>query len=201
MFNVGERVKVISAGKYSEEKGTIIKVGKTFNFVQLDKEEMNILNSEPGIGKYTLWFNKELIKIEEEKRMVKSELRTGHVVQHKNGKVGIISLNGSDGKNHVIDWAWNSHLDLDNYKEDMTWGKTHRNENWDIEKVFDLGFMPIAEIFQAKADGDKDGKKFIEGKKVVFQRENPKVKELEGLVTKLQGQLTDAQSELRRIKG
>jgi hypothetical protein len=122
-------------------------------------------------------------------------LKTGQIVQLRNGDRYVVLTNtftenvliGESSGDYI---AWSSFENNGTYK---------RCSDQDIMKVFEVentcaAFRKFAN--QELMDFDDDDYK------IVYDRnKDGKVAELETLVNKLQGQLTDAQAELKKIKG
>lgn len=116
--------------------------------------------------------------------MTKNELRNGMLVKHNNGHWGIIA----DDK--VIHYEWLSVLEMQSINNDLTY-----NDEWDISLVAEVPMIALLGGVRSKENPEKLG-----GYNILWTRSNPKIAEVESLISKLQSQLEAAKEELEALR-
>ena len=95
--------------------------------------------------------------------MKKSDLKSGMIVEFRNGIQDIVMLNPECEGRELISLEGGS-LRLDDYNEDLTY-RIASNANWDIVKIYSLG-SSISHILLNK-------EKTLSNKKLIWERTEP----------------------------
>ena len=121
--------------------------------------------------------------------MTKDELKTGYVVQRRNGSYALVIKDSFDGDKFIaVDNDFKC-LTFDRYANNLIFdGET----KWDIMKVFKSWDLTITFRYLSDKQYDK--------LTLLWTRESPKELQLKGLVEKLQSQLNSAQEELMKLE-
>jgi hypothetical protein len=186
-FKVGQKVIIVGGTSEKEDNNRKGQVG-TIDNISAGSYQAIKVRFKDG---YTWWYTKKGI---EAVSMTKAELKTGQVVKCRNGNLYLVQKDFAREGDQMLNLLFDGSANLSSWKEDLTYS----NKDYDILEVRETN---VENLFsQIKANTMNT---CFPNYNLVWKREDedPKVKELEGLVSKLQGQLTDAQSELKRIKG
>ena len=182
MFKIGDRVTVVN--QQYKDMNSIGYAGVIKYISSISCERQYQLSND-------YWYNAGELK--EANKMTKDDLKNGMLVQHKNGRWGFIQL-ATDyygkQKDLIIDYKWLSQLSVETLNEALEYG------DWTIQKIATVDY--VGDLFHAIQDGAKV--ESIGGFKVIWERQNPKVQQLESLVSKLESQLKEAQDELKEIQ-
>lgn len=130
--------------------------------------------------------------------MTKDQLRTGMLVQTRNGDWYIVQIGAKEyfrSIDYLINLKSGTYLNIKDYNQDLTERDMCK---YDIVKVIECEY--IGNVFRGIQD-DLSPEQF-DGAKVIWQRTevNPKVQQLESLIEKLKSQLESAEGELKSIK-
>lgn len=127
--------------------------------------------------------------------MTKNELRNGMFVQLENGDWYMVSKGVEIGSLGYIDAFVNiqgGFMDMERYSNDLRRG----SNGYSVKKVVKPEYFNY--VLSQLIDG-KTPDKFSEVK-VLWERSNPKIIEVESLISKLQGQLEAAKAELEALR-
>jgi tRNA(Phe) wybutosine-synthesizing methylase Tyw3 len=131
--------------------------------------------------------------------MNKVDLRNGMLAQMRDGAWGIIMKDAMMCGEYQDVWVniengeW---MRLSSYDNSMKYTNYDSDEEYDIVKVAECDHVrkAINGIREERAVLD------MEAVKVIWERSNPKVAEVESLIQRLQGQLKDAQEQLEALR-
>ena len=182
-FKVGQKVTVV--GQQYEYMDSIGKTGVI--------TEVNLSGKRPYQLDNNWWYNADELK--EVEGMLKSELKTGMLVQLTNGQWYITMRNHGCTK-ETEDILINSDgefIYLRRYNDDLSYNSNYPDKH-SISKIATYDYLH--HIFR----GQKiDSPEQLDGFKTLWQRENPKKKQLSELVDKLRGQLKEATDKLEAM--
>ena len=190
-FKVGDRVTMVDASilrGYIGESGVITEINATYHYVTFDCDGL------------TYGFSADKLK-KEAKGMTKDQLKNYQLVQFRDGDwyvlfrdAGYSSFTRGKCKDLLVAYDGIDVTDLDTHRDDLS----YEDSSLDIVKVATAD--NFVDILKGILRTDRKPVEELKGFTIIWTRENPKVKQLEELVEKLQGQLKDAEGELKRIQ-
>jgi hypothetical protein len=126
--------------------------------------------------------------------MKKSDLKTGMLVQTRDGKWRITMLNTRSG-DFLYGYTGEGTLGL-SYFDDNLKRTLGDNAKFDVIKVLNTYGSDVI-----KGLNDNNMTDIIRNYTVLWEEESSKIKEVRDLINKLQTQLIDAKNELDKLKG
>ena len=122
--------------------------------------------------------------------MTKDQLKTGYVVQRRNGSYSLVMKDSFEGDTFVnVDNDF-CLMCFDDYTSDLLYNKSETQ--WDIMKVFTVDTLTDILRYLVSKQYDK--------LTLLWERKSPKEQQLKWFVEKLQSQLKEAQEELKKLE-
>ena len=122
--------------------------------------------------------------------MTKDQLKTGYVVQRRNGSYSLVMKDSFEGDTFVnVDNDF-CLMCFDDYTSDLLYNKSETQ--WDIMKVFTVDTLTDILRYLVSKQYDK--------LTLLWERKSPKEQQLKRFVEKLQSQLKEAQEELKKME-
>jgi hypothetical protein len=191
-IKVNDKVKII--GEEYPHMKSIGKQGKVVDLDGFSGTGRNIRVRAEG----ATWCYKEseLELIPEEQQFTKADLRTGMLVQLRNGDVCIVMFGVKeydDSTDLIVDVNDGNKLAIDEFDDDLT--DADEDTQYDIVKVIECDY--VGDVFRGIRQC-KSPLGFTDVK-VLYERPNPKVEQLKKRIDELKGELEKAEDELKNI--